>query len=136
MGQKAGVALAATSRITVDTRSLPHFYRIDSGAHHLRRFFVEGVSETDGVHYVPVPIGRRYPLGLLVVQNGDAPEPPSTDPVNGFEFDGSTQLKCVDFSETLTALRRQRRYNHEVDAARPSWTRSDRAGARRPRCRG
>jgi hypothetical protein len=39
-----------------------------------------------------------------VVQNGDAREPPSTDPVNGFEFDGSTQLKYVDFSETLRAL--------------------------------
>jgi len=56
--------------------------------------------------YVPVPIGRRYPLGLLVVQNGDAPEPPNTDPVHGFEFDGSTQLKYVDFSETLKALLR------------------------------
>jgi 3-phytase len=83
-----------------------HFYRIDSRAHHLGSFFVEGVGETDGVHYVPVPIGRRYPLGLLVVQNGDAPESSSTDPVNGFEFDGSTQLKYVDFSETLKALRR------------------------------
>lgn len=62
------------------------------------------MGETDGVHYVPVPIGRRYPLGLLVVQNGDAPEPSSTDPVNGFEFDGSTQRKSVDSSETLTAL--------------------------------
>ena len=51
-----------------------------------------------------MPIGRRYPLGLLVMQNGDAPEPPSTDPVNGFEFDGSTQLKYVDFSQTLKAL--------------------------------
>ena len=81
-----------------------HFYRIDSrAANHLGSFFVEGVGETDGVHYVPVPIGRRYPLGLLVVQNGDAPEPPSTDPVNGFEFDGATQLTYVDFPETLKA---------------------------------
>ena len=38
------------------------------------------------------------------VQNGAAPEPSSTDPVNWFEFDGSTQLKYVDFSETLRAL--------------------------------
>jgi 3-phytase len=73
-------------------------------ANHLGSFFVEGVGETDGVHHVPVPIGRRYPLGLLVVQNGDGPEPPSTDPVNGFEFDGSRQLKYVDFAETLKAL--------------------------------
>ena len=79
--------------------------RIDSrAANHLGSFFVEGVGETDGVHYLPVPIGRRYPLGLLVVQNGDAPEPSSTDPVNWSEFNGSTQRKYVDFSETLTAL--------------------------------
>ena len=45
------------------------------------------------MHDVPVPIGRRYPLGLLIVQNGDAPEPLNTDPVNGFEFDGSTQVR-------------------------------------------
>jgi len=38
------------------------------------------VGDTDGVHYVPVPLGKQYPLGLLVVQNGEAPEPPDTDP--------------------------------------------------------
>lgn len=30
------------------------------------------------VHYVPVPLGKQYPIGLLVVQNGEAPEPPNT----------------------------------------------------------
>ena len=67
-------------------------------------FFVEGVGETDGVHYAPVPIGRQYPLGLLVVQNGDAPEPDDTGDVNGYEFDGSTQFEFVNFAETLRAL--------------------------------
>jgi 3-phytase len=84
-----------------------HFYRIDPRtATHLGSFLIEGVGETDGVHDVPMPIGRRYPLGLLVVQNGDAPEPPNTDPINGFEFDGSTQLKYLDFADTLRGLRR------------------------------
>ena len=43
-------------------------------------------------------------LGLLVVQNGEAPEPPSTDPINGFEFDGSTQFLYIDFRDALKAL--------------------------------
>jgi myo-inositol-hexaphosphate 3-phosphohydrolase len=64
------------------------------------------VGDTDGVHYVPVPLGRQYPLGLLVVQNGEAPEPRDTSDVNGYEFDGSTQFKYVNFLETLRAFRR------------------------------
>ena len=45
-------------------------------------------------------------LSIVLIEAAapDAPEPPSTEPVNGFEFDGSTQLKYVDFSETLRAL--------------------------------
>lgn len=65
----------------------------------------KGVGDTDGVHYVPVPIGPRHPLGLLVVQNGEAPEPEDTGDVNGYEFDGATQFKYVNFLETLRALR-------------------------------
>ena len=71
---------------------------------HRGEFFVEGVGETDGVHYAPVPMGKQYPLGLLVVQNGDAPEPPDTSDVNGYEFDGATQFKYVNFADTLRAL--------------------------------
>jgi 3-phytase len=82
-----------------------HFYEIGrTGATHRGAFFVEGVGETDGVHYAPVPIGKQYPLGLLVVQNGDAPEPPDTGDVNGYESDGSTQFEFVNFAETLRAL--------------------------------
>lgn len=71
---------------------------------HLGSFLVDGVGDTDGVHYVPVPLGKQYPLGLLVVQNGEAPEPPDTDPVNGFEFDGSTQFLYIDFVDALRTL--------------------------------
>ena len=56
------------------------------------------------MHYVPAAIGRQYPLGLLVVQNGEAPEPPNTDPINGFEFDGSTQFLYIDFRDALSTL--------------------------------
>jgi hypothetical protein len=43
---------------------------------------------------------------LLVVQNGEAPEPPDTGPVNGYEFDGSTQFKYVSMADALKALSR------------------------------
>jgi len=39
-----------------------------------------------------------------VVQDGDAPEPPDTSDVNGYEFDGSTQFKYVNFADALRAL--------------------------------
>jgi 3-phytase len=81
-----------------------HFYLIGRSAQHLGSFLVDGVGDTDGVHYVPVALGRQYPLGLLVVQNGEAPEPPNTDPINGFEFDGSTQFLYIDFRDALKTL--------------------------------
>ncbi len=82
-----------------------HFYEMSrTGIRHHGAFFVEGVGDTDGVHFVPVPVGRQFPLGLLVVQNGEAPEPPDTGDVNGYEFDGATQFMYVDFSDTLPAL--------------------------------
>ena len=71
---------------------------------HLGAFFVEGVGDTDGVHYVPVPLGRQFPLGLLVVQNGEAPEPAGHGRLNGFEFDGATQFLFLDFADALKAL--------------------------------
>jgi 3-phytase len=84
-----------------------HFYDISQGTTgHRGSFLVDGVEETDGVHYVRGPVGRRYPLGLLVVQNGHAPEPESTGPINGYALDGATQFKYVDFRDALTCLRR------------------------------
>lgn len=81
-----------------------HFYLIGKRPRHLGSFLVDGVGDTDGVHYVSVPLGKQYPLGLLVVQNGEAPEPPSTDPVSGYEFDGATQFLYLDFRDALQAL--------------------------------
>jgi len=82
-----------------------HFYEIGrAGLRHHGAFFVEGVGDTDGVHYAPVPIGRQFPLGLLVVQNEEAPEPADTGDVNGYEFDGATQFMYLNFADTLPAL--------------------------------
>lgn len=82
-----------------------HFYVIGGRkATHVGVFFVDGVGGTDGVHYVPVSLSPQYPLGLLVVQNGEAPQPADTGDVNGYEFDGATQFKYVSFGDTLKAL--------------------------------
>lgn len=84
-----------------------HFYRLGARqVEHLGAFTVAGVGETDGVHFVPVPLGRRYPAGLLVVQNGAAPEPADTGDINGYEFDGATQFTFVSFLDALKSLRR------------------------------
>ncbi len=83
-----------------------HFYWIQgTAARHLGSFLVEGVGDTDGVHYLPVSLGKQYPLGLLVVQNGQAPEPADTDEINGYELDGATQFMYVNFLDALKALR-------------------------------
>jgi hypothetical protein len=58
------------------------------------------------VHYVHVPLGRQFPLGLLVVQNGEAAEPPDTGDGNRYEFDGSTQFMYANVLDALRALRR------------------------------
>ena len=81
-----------------------HLYLVGRRATHVGEFLIEGVGETDGVDFSPVPIGRNYPLGLMVVQNGDAPGPDDPSPVNGYEFDGSTQFKYVSFLDALKAI--------------------------------
>lgn len=81
-----------------------HLFGLDRAAHHYGAFGIEGVEETDGVHYVPVPFSAQYPLGTLVVQNGAAPEPDDTGDINGYEYDGSTQFKYVSLADALTAL--------------------------------
>ena len=37
-------------------------------------------------------------------RTANAPEPPDTSDVNGYEFDGATQFKNVNFADTLRAL--------------------------------
>jgi 3-phytase len=81
-----------------------HFYLIRNGVSHLGSFFIDGVGDTDGLHYVRTPIGGDYPLGLLVVQNGEAPEPADPGDVNGYEFDGATQFLIIDFHDALAVL--------------------------------
>ena len=39
-----------------------------------------------------------------MVQNGHAPEPADISPINGFEYDGSTQFKFVRWGDTANAF--------------------------------
>jgi 3-phytase len=86
-----------------------HFYWVRNNRprpRHLGSFLIDGVGDTDGVHYVPVAVTPKYPLGLLVVQNGEAPVADGTPAeINGFELDGATQFLFVNFADTLRALR-------------------------------
>lgn len=76
----------------------------ERGNRHLGTFQVEGVGETDGHDVVSVPMGPHFPRGLVVLQTGKAPPPPSTDPVNGYEYDGSTQFKLVRWDDIAEAV--------------------------------
>lgn len=89
-----------------------HFYRMRGNGprpEHLGSFLIDGVGDTDGVHYVPVAVTEDYPCGLLVVQNGAASVPNGTpEEINGYEVDGATQFLFVNCAETLAALRNRR----------------------------
>ncbi|QRO00164.1 phytase [Archangium violaceum] len=71
----------------------------ERGNRHLGSFQVEGVGETDGHDVVNVPMGAHFPRGLVVLQTGKAAPPPSTAPVNGYPYDGSTQFKLVRWDD-------------------------------------
>ena len=60
-------------------------------------FTIAGTEDSDGVEVTSTPLGRNFPQGLLVAQNGAAEDPADTSDINGFEYDGSTQFKFVDW---------------------------------------
>jgi 3-phytase len=98
---------------------------------HLGIFQVDGVRETDGIDVVNVGLGRDFPFGMLVVHNGAAPEPANTDPINGFEYDGSTQWKFVRWEEVAGTFPKKLRVDttayHPRDPAGP-WYRVQPSG--------
>lgn len=54
---------------------------------------IDGVSETDGIEIVSLPMGPDYPQGLLVVQDGQRQLPP-----------GAQNFKYIDWREVARAL--------------------------------
>jgi 3-phytase (myo-inositol-hexaphosphate 3-phosphohydrolase) len=67
-------------------------------------FQVSDVGDTDGLDVVNVSLGSDFPNGLLVVHNGEVPEPDDTSDINGFEYDGSTQFKYVRWEDVANAF--------------------------------
>ena len=75
-------------------RTPPHAYRGtfrvgEAGA-------VDGVEDTDGLHVVSAPLGPRYPMGLLVVQDGVNLAPDGAEANQNF--------KLVSWLDVLDAL--------------------------------
>ncbi|WP_437721904.1 phytase [Sorangium sp. So ce861] len=81
-----------------------HVYDRETPTDHIAAFQVEGTGETDGHDVVNVPVGSDFPRGLFVVQNGQASGPASEDPINGFEYDGSTQFKLLGWEDIAGEL--------------------------------
>ncbi len=79
------------------------FERRDSNEH-IGTFMVKDTGDSDGVAITSTPLGRAFPAGIVVVQNGEAEDPPNTDDINGFEYDGSTQFRFVDWRKISRAL--------------------------------
>lgn len=72
-----------------------HVYDIErrhgaAALEHEYGFQIDGASGTDGV---------EVSGDLLVVHNGSAPPPISTDPINGYEYEESTQFLFVDWRD-------------------------------------
>jgi 3-phytase len=89
--------------------NLFHIFSRRGGNEHLGSFAIDGVQETDGIDVTNIALGRAFPFGLFVVHNGGAPEPPNTDPINGFEYDGSTQWKFVAWEDVAGSLAKKLR---------------------------
>ncbi len=74
-----------------------HLYDRQGRNRYIGAFKINGTVESDGVEVTSTALGRSFPQGLLVVQNGAADDPADTSAINGFEYDGSTQFRFVDW---------------------------------------
>ncbi len=74
-------------------RAPPHAYR---GTFRVGEAAVDGVEDTDGLHVVSTPLGLRYPMGLLVVQDGVNFAPDGAEANQNF--------KLVSWRDVLDAL--------------------------------
>ena len=72
--------------------------------HHLGAFKIEGTGETDGHTIAKQALESRFPFGLFVSQNGAAPPPASTEAINGYDYDGSTQFKYLGWEDIAGEL--------------------------------
>ena len=84
-----------------------HVYDRRGVNRHLGTFSVTQTEDSDGVAITSAPLGRAFPQGIVAVQNGAAVDPPDTGDINGYEYDGSTQFRFVDWRKVKAALRLQ-----------------------------
>lgn len=71
---------------------------------HLGAFTVAGAGETDGHDVVNVPMGRAFPQGLFVLQNGKASEDGFAAELDGYELDGASQFLFLGWEQIAHAL--------------------------------
>ncbi|MFE6286317.1 phytase [Streptomyces sp. NPDC057877] len=82
---------AAYDRETDDDNEYEGGFRVTAASARL-----DGSEECDGAAALNAPLGRRYPNGLLVVQDGDETPQPGERAATGFKF--------VDLADVLEAL--------------------------------
>ncbi|HWA78514.1 MAG TPA: phytase [Polyangiaceae bacterium] len=99
VGRKSGYLIASSQGDNTF-----HVFDRDQVRRHLGAFKVEGTGDTDGHAVAKQPLGDQFPFGLFVNQNGAAPEPASTDPINGYEYDGSTQFEFLGWQDIAAEL--------------------------------
>jgi 3-phytase len=105
-----GLAIYSTGRrsgylvVSSQGDSTVHIYDRSKVTRHLGAFAVEGVSDTDGLEVTNQALGDAFPFGLAVIHNGVGPEPDSTEPINGFEFDGTSHYKYLGWEQIAAEL--------------------------------
>ncbi len=74
---------------------------------------VDGVEQCDGADVVAAPIGSNYPMGLLVVQDGNALPGVLVEDDGEFE-NGATNFKLVSWESVETALFKSPEYVNQT----------------------
>ena len=98
-GKKSGYVVASSQGD--DTF---HVYDRRDARKHIGTFLVASTGDSDGIAITSTPLGSGFPAGLVAVQNGEAEDPPDTGDINGYEYDGSTQFRFVDWRKIAGAL--------------------------------
>jgi 3-phytase len=80
-----------------------HVFKRDDARHVRSRFVgtfkIEGAGATDGLDISNVAVSAAFPKGIIVVQNGKAPDPASTAPVGGVKYKGASQFVMLGWDD-------------------------------------
>lgn len=81
-----------------------HLFDRDARGRHRGSFTVEDGGETDGHEVTAQPAGPGFESGLFVAQSGEAPAPADISPINGYDYDGSTQFVLLPWESVAEPL--------------------------------